>query len=211
MQKSKESLSKMGRSNHQIYNNNITESDEKLHMPCTTYPSGMAPFELLPPEIAEIIIKMAMRDFESKDCCPRIKGKHEFLLNVIMRVSKRFQTFATLDSFKSFWRGQLCLHGGTEEIKEAMRYLNDGTTSLNLHGNGSNDTWISGNEILGLAARCPNLTTLSICSATMELLPTRNTIPWTSLICVRLWKVAIANEWPIGEGSRLIDNGLFFL
>ena len=182
-------------------------------MTCSTYSSGMAPFELLPPEIAEIIIKMAMRAHEPKrscNSCPRIRieGKSEFLLNTIMRVSKRLQTFAT---FKSLWRGELCIHGGTEEIKKAVRYLNDGTTCLNLHGIGADLTKISNSELFGLAERCPNLTHLSICSARIESMPTETTIPWTSLRCVRLWKVAIGDGWPIEEGSRFIDNGLFFM
>ena len=186
----------------------------------TTNPSGMAPFELLPPEVAEIIIKMAMNDNDLKRCChscPRIiEGKHEFLHNVIMKVSKRFQTFGALESL---WRGESssCIAGGTEEIKETMMYLGDGISSLNLHGNGNgNDSsvpCISDNEILGIAERCPNLTHLSICSAKLESMPTQTNIPWTSLRCVRLWNIAIGEKPPFGESSSYIriENGLYFL
>ena len=49
----------------------------------TEYEAGMAPFELLPNEMAEIPIKMAMAKMH------RPLQKYEFLANVIARISSR--------------------------------------------------------------------------------------------------------------------------
>merc|ERR1711992_22116 len=54
----------------------------------TEYEAGMAPFELLPNEMVEIPIRMAMAKMH------RPLQKYEFLANVIAKISTRFMTLA---------------------------------------------------------------------------------------------------------------------
>ena len=49
---------------------------------------GLAPFELLPNEMAEIPIKMAMANMHKP------LQKYEFLVNVVAKISTRFMTLA---------------------------------------------------------------------------------------------------------------------
>ena len=98
--------------------------------PAEPHPAGMSPFELLPPEILEIIIKMFMRNtFSSSTEIVRLKvddpedlnstitsitNQHNLLVDVIANISSRFKTFA---SSKCLWKGEVYISGWEKKIK----------------------------------------------------------------------------------------------
>ena len=74
--------------------------------PSREYEAGMAPFELLPNEMAEIPIKMAMAKMN------RPLQKYEFLANVIARISTRVANQQGTRSSKKSTKSKLA----TDEI-----------------------------------------------------------------------------------------------
>ena len=76
------------------------------------------PFESLPPEIIAKIVKMAMKSEFASD-----KHKYNFLVDVVGKVSKKFQNVTAI---KSFWAGEVFLWGGEAKIRKVIyNYLND--------------------------------------------------------------------------------------
>ena len=116
--------------------------------PAKPHPAGMSPFELLPPEILEIIIKMFLRNSFSvadlsniveirrddpedpNSTVTAITNEHNFLVDVISNISTRFRKLA---SSKSLWKGEVYIKGNKDKIRGVMeRFLSDGITSLHL-------------------------------------------------------------------------------
>ena len=143
-------------------------------VPCETEetcPAGMSPFEMLPPEIAEIPIKMVMRGDRNDN--------HDFLVDVIAKVSARFKALA---ASKSLWRGLVDIKADTSEKMQQVvqEFLNDATINLTFNGNQDMPT-ICGGDIVKIATKCPKLKKLTIhYRIKLNSWPTLNS-PWTSL------------------------------
>ena len=107
--------------------------------------------EMLPNDVAEVIIKMAMNNQHDL-------STHSFLIDVISKVSSRFKAWATL---KPLWKGDVYMEGNDREIEQALEYLNDDTTSLSLLS-------IRGTKLAEalekLPIKCPELVNLSLIS-----------------------------------------------
>ena len=160
-----------------------------------SHPAGMSPLELLPTEILEMVVKRAMRNTktvrldnndpnEPKKKFTTVSNGHNLLIGTIAKISTRFRTLA---SSRSLWKGEVFVSGGEKQIREVMEgFLSDGITALHLinlaeetvnillPGLSSRPkrsktviqrTTISGDDITNIAARCPNLETLSIAAA----------------------------------------------
>ena len=139
------------------------------------YPAGMSPIESLPPEIAEIIIKMLMRDLD-------FRNRHSYLVGVLAQVSSRFKALAAL---KSLWKGFVWIRGCESIIKQVAReFLSDGTIALHLLGEG--EASISGYDIHRLASKCPKLEFLGIQSLKIDCLRAWKSAKWKSLKCITL-------------------------
>ena len=114
--------------------------------PAEPHPAGMSPFELLPPEILEIIIKMFMRNtFSSSTEIVRLKvddpedlnstitsitNQHNLLVDVIANISSRFKTFA---SSKCLWKGEVYISGWEKKIRGVMKGFISGGGITTLH------------------------------------------------------------------------------
>lgn len=83
-----------------------------------------SPIEMLPNDVAEVIIKMAMKTQHNRHF---ILFTHSFLIDVISKVSSRFKAWTTL---KPLWTGDVTMKGNFREIEQALECLNDDTTSL---------------------------------------------------------------------------------
>ena len=183
--------------------------------PAEEYPAGMSPFELLPPEMFEAIMKMAMRDIKSMVAIERpekeeeepevVTDQHNFLVDVIASVSTRFKTLA---SSKSLWRGAVYVNGDANKLKMvAEGFLNDGITSLEMVGQrvrgrqAANRTKMSADDTLNIAVKCRNLRKLVIRSVTMNSWPTFAE-PWTSLKKLYLANVEMGPETLDGVNIR---------
>ena len=154
------------------------------------------PFDLLPNEVALIPIKMAMRSVNEESEF----GRHDFLVDVIAKVSEQFKTLAKV---KSLWTGEVWIEGDREKIRFVIReFLGDGVTHLHLRGvHGDNEagrhgipflylsatfTTISGKDLSAIAKHCPNLRTLSLSdNMGLSYWPTLSA-PWTSLTVLKL-------------------------
>ena len=125
---------------------------------------GFSPFEKLPNDVAEIIIKMVMKNM------PDWK-KHNFLVDVVAKISTRFKAFAAL---KSLWKGHVEIWrlDGVQVIQEL---LCGDTTSLNL----ISSQHISAYDIKTMAERCPKMEMLFL-HYNFGMLPNL-IVPWTSL------------------------------
>ena len=180
-----------------------------------SYPSGMSPFELLPPEILEIIIRMSMRntktlklrkvnpdDLRSK--FTTVSKGHNLLSDTIANISVRFRTLA---SSKSLWKGEVYISGCEKKIKSVMKgFMYDGIIVLHLINTAQQTktivprsltsrpkrsktviqrTTISATDILNMAGRCPNLETLTISAAKLDAWPTFPA-PWSSMKILNL-------------------------
>ena len=135
----------------------------------TPYPSGTAPFETLPPEVAEIIFKMAMSN--------EVPWRHNFLVDVIAKVSTRFKYLAAL---KSLWQGEVDIRGDSEYVKQVtQKFLNKGISHLTFEGTYI-ETPTFTDDLLVVAAKCENLKKLKLCTLIVMSWPTF-TVPWVSL------------------------------
>ena len=142
-----------------------------------SYPAGMSPFELLPPEVAEITIRMAMRNLDYSE-------RHLFLVDVLAKVSTRFKALAAL---KSLWKGMVWINGDESTIKKVIgEFLSDGTTALNLLGKGN--AMISGDDIHGVANKCPKLEYLGIQSLKIGCWKAWKSAQWKSLNYITMGK-----------------------
>ena len=143
--------------------------------------AGYPYFDMLPPEMAEIPIKMAinmaMDDLGTE--------KHNYLVDVIAHV---FPKFKALAAHKSLWQGDIKITGDEEKVKKVINdFLSDGTTNLILSGRykysifrGISDSKISGDEILAISDKCPKLRSLWLCFFNVGSWPILSA-PWTSL------------------------------
>ena len=137
----------------------------------------VAPFESLPPEIIVNILKMAMK---SGYACS--KHQHNFLLDIISEVSKKFKDVAAI---KSLWAGEVFLWGGEAKIKKVIaNHLNDRVSGLELEGElerSNSDVTITTDILQHLSVKCPTLRTLTL--SNLILLGTWPTFaaPWMSL------------------------------
>ena len=138
-----------GSKSRQKRQRSATNSKEQFSQePDEPHPAGRSPFELLPPEIHEIIIKMFLRNSFSETDLSNIVGlrkddpedpnstvraitnEHNFLVDVIANISTRFRNLA---SFKSLWKGEVYIKGDKNKIRGVMeRFLSNGITSLHL-------------------------------------------------------------------------------
>ena len=84
----------------------------------------MSYFDLLPDEIVIMIVKMVVSDKEKK--------KHDYVVDVIGNISKRFLRLAR---DKSLWVGEIWIHGDNMKIRKVIHnFLSDGVTTLYLSG-----------------------------------------------------------------------------
>ena len=110
-----------------------------------------APFEMLPNDVAETIIKMAISDMG-------FLASHNFLIDVIAKVSSRFQALATL---KSLWKGQIAIRGDERKVEIAIEeFLNHGTTSLVILS--QQGTTLLAESLVTLPIKCPELEKLGM-------------------------------------------------
>ena len=148
-------------------------------------------FDLLPPEIAEIPIKMAMRaDW---------RGEQKFLVDVISKVSSQFQALATS---KSLWQGHVHTQGDNEEKMHEViqKFLNEGTTSLIIHGTKTIPS-ISANEFTMMAktSKVKHLIIEHWIKITSWPDPRPDLAsPWTSLEHLVLWYVELEHNMFFG-------------
>ena len=113
-----------------------------------------SPIEMLPNDVAEVIIKMAMKNQI------RINPfTHSFLIDVISKVSSRFKAWAAL---KPLWKGAVYMEGNDREIEQALEYLNDDTTSL--HAISRREGTKLAVSLEKLSIKCPELVNLSLIS-----------------------------------------------
>ena len=148
---------------------------------------GKPHFDTLPPEMAEIPIKMAINTAMSE---MGISRKHNYLVDVIAEV---FPKFKYLAARKSLWQGEVLIEGDEEKVKKVVNeFLNDGTTNLELYSkylysiNGTSECKITGDDILAIADKCHKLEFLALHYFKMESWPIFTT-PWTSLTHLRLY------------------------
>ena len=141
---------------------------------------SFSPFERMPNELAERILRMSM---EKQHVLAKYEfsGKYDFLVDSIAKVSSRFKRLASL---KTLWKGQVNLLGieGREKVKQVLaEFLNDGVKDLTLSnfdsalGTGE----LMQDDIIDTAIKCPKLDRLSIMMK-LNSWPTFNR-PWTSL------------------------------
>ena len=84
-------------------------------------------FDMLPPEVAEIPIKMAI-DAAMNDPDPNPWKKHNYLVDVIAKV---FPKFKYLAARMSLWQGDVWIEGGEKKMRRVINeFLNDGITDL---------------------------------------------------------------------------------
>ena len=126
---------------------------------------GSDPFESLPPEMSANIVKMAMKSGAAWN-----KYQHDFLVDSLARVSKRFKDLAAL---KSLWKGEVFIRGNEEKIKEVIQtYLNDHVTGLELEGelgwSCQFRTTFSTDDLLSLSVKCSELVRLTISNLTLR-------------------------------------------
>ena len=134
---------------------------------------GLAPFEMLPDELAEIPIRMAMKHKRNTE--------YNYLVDTIAKVSSRFKNFATC---KSLWKEPVFIsttgETGDKNIKElTQEFFHDDMKVLTLTGIGTNPT-ISAHDIKNIALKCPKLRDLGIFGIRVDSWPTLAD-PWTSL------------------------------
>ena len=138
--------------------------------PPDSYPAGMSPFELLPPEVAEITIRMVMKNLDYRE-------RHLYLVDVLAQVSTRFKALAAL---KSLWQGIVWIHGDESLIRKVIgEFLGDGTTALHLFGRGN--AMISGDDIHSVANKCLKLEYLGIQSLKIGCSQAWKSAQWKSL------------------------------
>ena len=83
-----------------------------------------SPIEMLPNDVAVVIIKMAMNN---QPYPHNLLHKHNFLIDVISKVSSRFKAWAAL---KPLWKGKVDVTGNDGETEQALEYLNEDTKTL---------------------------------------------------------------------------------
>ena len=128
---------------------------------------GLSPIEMLPNDVAEVIIKMAITNTTKYRGPIPCKRTQNLLVDMIATVSSRFKTWAAL---RSFWKGAVWIHdmeGDERTIEQALEFVNDATTSLYLfrqyHG--------TGKSLEKLPIKCPQLERLHIMSPAMRSWP----------------------------------------
>ena len=82
---------------------------------------------------------------------------HNFILNVMAKISKRFQRIST-DS--SLWRGNVHIKASRHDTKLAITGINHGTTFLKIRIISGAD--ISSDDLIDIYKRCTNLKGLDI-------------------------------------------------
>ena len=165
----------------------------------TTYPAGRSPLELLPPEMAEIVIKTAMADMDTN-------GRHDYLVDVIAKVSTRMKALAMM---KSLWRGQVIIRGNEEKLRRVIHggFLSEGITHLKLVG--QEGATIYENDILAVAEKCPKLEVLDFTSVRLRSWPTF-TDPFTSLKRLEFCRVRFNSRmFPGVQLHQSIPNLIF--
>ena len=137
----------------------------------------VAPFESLPPEKIVNILKMAMK---SGYACS--KHQHNFLLDIISEVSKKFKDVAAI---KSLWAGEVFLWGGEAKIEKVIaNHLNDRVSGLEVEGElerSNSDVTITTDILLHLSGKCPELRTLTLSNLILQGPWPTFAVPWTSL------------------------------
>ena len=137
----------------------------------------VAPFESLPPEMTSKILKMAMKSGFASD-----KHQHNFLVDTVAEVSKKFKSVARI---KSLWSGEVFLWGGKAKIEGVIQnHLNELVSGLELEGElerTNSDVTMSTDILLHLSAKCPNLRTLTLSNLILKGPWPTFPAPWTSL------------------------------
>ena len=139
---------------------------------------GSDPFESLPPEMSANIIKMAMKSGAAWN-----KYQHDFLVDTLAHVSKRFRDLAAL---KPLWKGEVFIRGNEEKIKEVIqKYLHDLVTGLELEGELGRSckfrTTFSIDDLLSLSDKCSQLVRLTLSNLVLRGSWPRLATPWMSL------------------------------
>ena len=139
---------------------------------------GSDPFESLPPEMSANIVKMAMKSGAAWN-----KYQHDFLVDTLAHVSKRFRDLAAL---KPLWKGEVFLRGNEAKIKEVIqKYLHDHVTGLELEGelgwSCQFRTTFSTDDLLSLSVKCSELVRLTISNLTLRGPWSRLSTPFMSL------------------------------
>ena len=131
-----------------------------------------SPFEMLPDNLAEIPIKMAVNGMHPSE-------RTSFLVNDLAKASTRFQALSAL---KSLWKNYIGITGRTQYVRHVIQhYVNDDTTEIIITpAPGIGPTILSPEDVTTLAARCPKLRSFSLIGAKLELWPDFVS-PWTSL------------------------------
>ena len=109
-----------------------------------------------------------------------LKYDHDFLVDVLCRVSRRFKRLAT-DS--SLWKGRISIKASQEDVSFAISHcIHSGTKILKVRTETGED--ISTAEIMSIYNRCPTLKglDLTIGRGTWPALPS----PWRSLKALSL-------------------------
>ena len=120
--------------------------------------SESSPFDSLPDELVLKILQLAIADPEERLRSDLIENfenwipPHNFLSNIISRVSTRFRK---ISKDKSLWKGRVIISGDRLHVNRVVRdYLNDGTTSIKILNSG---TLMQQRDLCALARKCPNM------------------------------------------------------
>ena len=132
---------------------------------------GVSPFEKLPDSLAEIPLRMVLTSVH-------LHRRSQYLVEELAKVSSRFKALASL---KSLWTGHVVIMGDPDHKKKVIRhYVNNGTTNITLSAIGRPPGKLKPQDLITLAAKCPNLNELTFRVMTMDFWPDFAS-PWTSL------------------------------
>ena len=158
----------------------------------------------LPPEVLEIILKMAIN--EAMKDQSYWSGKHDFLVDV----AEVFPKFKYLAARKSLWLDQVIFSEPIrvheeDKLREVIDgFFNAGITKLHLMGDYT--ATLSGDDILALADKCPKLEDFYILSfARIDNWP-QFTKPWTSLRTLTWWTISEPNVFCNVEFHQSLPN-----
>ena len=130
----------------------------------------------LPDELILMILELvASEGIQGKSC------NHNFILNVISKISKRFKS---ISSDSSLWRGSVCIRASQQDARFAIREcINKGTKFLKIRISSGED--ISTSELMAINRRCTNLEGLDVVTDLVSW-PTFTSIAWKSLKALSL-------------------------
>ena len=119
--------------------------------------SESSPFDSLPDELVLKILQLAIADPEERLRSDLIENfenwipPHNFLSNIISRVSTRFRK---ISKDKSLWKGEVIISGHRLYVNRLVRnYLSDGTTSIKI----LKSSELMERDLWALARKCPNM------------------------------------------------------